>query len=56
MLVRDNGSGIPEQVERGLGLELAETLVAEDLRGGIRFHRLTPSGTEVSIRIPRSSE
>ncbi len=55
ILVRDNGIGLPESFDRGLGLEISETLVTEDLRGKIKFNRLE-SGTEVSVRLPRTIE
>lgn len=55
ILVRDNGSGLPEEFESNLGLEICETLVHEDLAGQIKFNRLQ-HGTEVSIRIPRQIE
>ena len=50
--MRDNGVGLPEQPIRGVGLEIVETLVHDDLHGRLRFNRL-PLGTEASIRIPR---
>jgi signal transduction protein with GAF and PtsI domain len=52
ILARDNGRGFEENFRKGLGLEIAETLVKEDLHGRIKFNHL-PSGTEVSIRFPR---
>ncbi len=55
ILVRDDGAGLPDDYERGLGLEIAETLVGEELNGRIRFNRLE-QGTEVSIRFPRKGE
>ena len=55
ILVRDNGIGLSETFNRGLGLEISETLVTEDLRGKIKFNRLD-SGTEISLRLPRSIE
>ncbi len=55
ILVRDNGIGLPETFDRGLGLEISETLVTEDLRGKIKFNRLE-RGTEVSVRLPRTIE
>ncbi|MGB1249269.1 MAG: sensor histidine kinase [Candidatus Promineifilaceae bacterium] len=50
--VRDNGVGIPEQIDTGLGLEIVETLVADDLDGQLAFKRLEV-GTEVEILMPR---
>jgi two-component sensor histidine kinase len=52
ILVRDDGRGLEENFEKGLGLEIAETLVEEDLHGRIKFNHL-PQGTEISIRFPR---
>lgn len=56
VIVRDNGAGLPDGLVRGLGLEIAETLVAEDLNGRLKFNRPTGGGTEVSIRLPRLVE
>jgi two-component sensor histidine kinase len=56
VIVRDNGTGLAEDVKRGLGLELAETLVVDDLHGRIKFHHPASGGTEVSIRLPRGVE
>jgi hypothetical protein len=55
ILVQDNGAGLPAELPAGLGLEIVETLVKEDLHGRIKFNRLA-QGTEVSIRIPRAIE
>lgn len=55
VLVRDDGIGLPQDYRRSLGLEIAQTLIEEDLGGSLRFNRLE-SGTEISIRIPRSAE
>jgi two-component sensor histidine kinase len=55
ILVRDDGVGFPENYLRGLGLEIVETLVFEELNGRLRFNRLD-RGTEVSIRFPRRGE
>lgn len=56
VIVRDNGAGLPNGLVRGLGLEIAETLVTEDLNGRLKFNRPTGGGTEVSIRLPRLVE
>lgn len=56
VIVRDNGTGLPDGLVRGLGLEIAETLVTEDLNGRLKFNRPTGGGTEVSIRLPRLVE
>ncbi len=55
VLVRDNGRGLPVELQAGLGLEIVETLVRDDLRGRIKYHRL-PAGTEISLRLPRTLE
>ena len=52
VLVRDDGRGFEENFKKGLGLEIVETLVEEDLHGRIKFNHL-PQGTEISIRFPR---
>jgi two-component system, sensor histidine kinase PdtaS len=55
IVVRDNGAGLPEAPLRGVGLEIVETLVRDDLRGRLKFNR-PGQGTEVTLRIPRSVE
>jgi two-component sensor histidine kinase len=55
VLVRDDGVGLPEKLEHNLGLEIAGTLVQEDLHGTLQFNRL-PRGAEVCIRLPRQAE
>lgn len=52
IVVRDDGRGLPEECRRGLGLEIAETLIRDELRGRLAFHR-RPVGAEVTIRLPR---
>jgi two-component sensor histidine kinase len=49
--VRDDGIGLPEDSDRDLGLQIVETLVAEDLRGELVL--TTAGGTIVTINIPR---
>ncbi len=56
ILVQDDGVGLPANLIRNLGLEIVETLVAEDLHGRIRYNRPAGGGTEISIRIPRTVE
>lgn len=56
VIVRDNGAGITGDYQRGLGLEIAETLVRDDLHGRLKFNRLPTGGTEASIRMPRAIE
>lgn len=55
--VRDSGAGInlPVETSSGLGLEIIQTLVADELHGQIEFchqQQKAPRGTEVTIRIP----
>jgi two-component sensor histidine kinase len=56
IIVRDNGRGLPKKMKHGLGLEIVETLVKEDLQGRLKFNRPSNGGTEVSLRLPRSIE
>ena len=55
VVVRDDGVGLPDELPRSLGLEIAEALVADDLRGELQFVR-RPNGAEVRIRLPRTQE
>jgi two-component sensor histidine kinase len=55
VLVRDDGVGLPDEMARHLGLEIAGALVVEDLHGELQFNRL-PAGAEVCIRLPRAAE
>ncbi len=50
--VRDDGQGLPKDYLPGLGTELVQTLVHEELRGRLSYGRLQ-KGTEVTIRMPR---
>ena len=52
VLVRDDGRGLPPDFDHNLGLEIAHTLVADDLGGTLTFHRL-PQGTEAVIRVKK---
>lgn len=53
--VRDDGRGLPDTpLTQSLGLEIAETLVADDLNGTLSFNRLE-QGTEATIEMPRKS-
>lgn len=56
IIVRDNGSGLPAALKPGLGLEIVETLVKEDLNGRLKFNQPLQGGTEVSLRLPRTIE
>ena len=56
IIVRDNGRGLPTTIKSGLGLEIVETLVKEDLNGRLKFNRPTSGGTEISLRLPRTLE
>lgn len=51
--VRDDGRGLPQNYLPGLGTELVQTLVHEELRGTLTYARLD-RGTEVTIRLPRA--
>lgn len=55
ILVRDDGVGLPEEMEHNLGLEIAAALISDDLRGELQFNRL-PAGAEAIIRLPRAAE
>lgn len=55
ILVSDDGIGLPDEIGRSLGLEIAGTLIADDLNGELLFNRL-PAGTEACIRLPRAAE
>ena len=55
VVVRDDGVGLPDELPRSLGLEIAEALVADDLQGELQFVR-RPVGAEVRIRLPRTQE
>jgi two-component sensor histidine kinase len=50
--VRDDGRGLPQDYHPGLGTELVQTLVHEELRGELAYARMD-RGTEVTIRLPR---
>ena len=50
--VSDAGLGLPVDYHPGLGTELVQTLVHEELRGRLAYRRLE-KGTEVTIRLPR---
>ena len=56
IIVRDNGQGMPTNLKPGLGLEIVETLVQEDLNGRLKFNHPPQGGTEISLRLPRSIE
>ncbi|MFQ5399683.1 MAG: sensor histidine kinase [Anaerolineae bacterium] len=56
VVVRDDGRGWPDEAQHGLGLEIVETLVNDDLRGRLIFNRPPDSGAEISIRMPRALE
>ncbi len=51
IIVRDDGVGMADNYQPNLGLEIAETLVEDDLNGRLSFHSLN-SGTEIRIYIP----
>ncbi|MEM9775457.1 MAG: GAF domain-containing protein [Chloroflexota bacterium] len=51
--VKDDGHGLPADFSRNLGIELIETLSAEDLRGSVEFKAADP-GTEVLLKFPQN--
>ncbi len=53
--VKDDGWGMPEKIERNLGLDLIETLSSDDLKGSIQFSPAHP-GTEAVLRFPSVNE
>ncbi|MBC7250708.1 MAG: GAF domain-containing protein [Anaerolineae bacterium] len=52
--VRDDGVGIPDRVNRQLGLEIVEMLIVEDLQG--EFSVTRQGGTTALLRIPKANE
>lgn len=56
ILVWDDGVGFIEGFNAGLGLEIVQTVIRDDLNGRVKFNSLSPRGTEVSIRLPRLIE
>ncbi|MCP4359533.1 MAG: GAF domain-containing protein [Chloroflexi bacterium] len=56
LIVRDDGIGLTPKIDKGLGLELAEMLTADDLRGRLKHNRPPTGGTEITIRVPREIE
>jgi two-component sensor histidine kinase len=56
VIVRDDGRGLSPGYTPGLGLEIAEILVTDDLNGRLKFNQPAFGGTEVSLRLPRSYE
>ena len=56
VVVRDDGAGLSPGYAPGLGLEIVESLVADDLNGRIKFNQPESGGTEVSLRMPRFIE
>lgn len=55
VIVRDDGHGLPADYRPGLGLEIVQTLVDDDLQGLLNFNRRDP-GTEITVRMPRALE
>ena len=56
VIVKDDGVGLPTPHSPRLGLEIAQTLITDDLNGQLKFIRPASGGTEVSIRLPRTYE
>lgn len=53
--VRDDGSGLPDTYQPGLGTEIVRTLVREELHGRLAYHA-RPRGTEVILHLPRPEQ
>ncbi|MEM8858383.1 MAG: GAF domain-containing protein [Chloroflexota bacterium] len=54
IIVKDDGHGLPAVINRNLGIELIETLSAEDLKGSVEFTTANP-GTEVTLKFPQNA-
>ena len=52
ILIQDDGAGLSDDYRRGLGSEIVETLVCNELRGKWSM-RNQAVGTEVSVLVPR---
>lgn len=52
IVVADDGIGLTADYDPGLGLEIVQLLVREELGGRLIFNRRQP-GTEIVIRVPR---
>ena len=50
--VVDNGSGVPEPLVEGLGLQIVRSLVEEDLEGTFSLDACEPQGTRATVAIP----
>ncbi len=50
--VRDDGHGLPDPLDEGLGLQIVRSLVEQDLRGALTFTSSEAVGCEVSMDVP----
>lgn len=50
--VRDDGCGIGDDVQPGLGMQIVRMLVEEDLRGSLSISTLEEGGTSVELHVP----
>jgi len=50
--VRDDGDGMPDPLDEGLGLQIVRSLVEQDLRGALTFTSAGTQGCEVQIDVP----
>jgi two-component sensor histidine kinase len=50
--VRDDGRGLPEPLEEGLGLQIVRSLVEQDLRGDLNLVPSDTGGCTARIRVP----
>ena len=50
--VRDDGSGLPEPMIEGLGLQIVRSLIEQDLRGDLRIESSDPRGCTVQAVVP----
>jgi two-component sensor histidine kinase len=53
--VADDGAGFSTDTASGLGLEIVETLVRDDLRGRLEI-KSAPGGTQMIVRVPRDEQ
>ena len=51
--VRDDGRGMPDPVEEGLGLQIVRSLVEQDMRGELRFDAPDTGGCSARISVPQ---
>ena len=51
--VRDDGRGMPEPVDEGLGLQIVRSLVEQDMRGELTFDSGDSGGCSARISVPQ---